>query len=151
MRKTSRRKTILYKVVEKGTRHGSNWALFKAGASPQDRRHYDAVNAWRRKNKAWFPRYLKGHVIEKAPGSIGLLTFRTLGDAREFIGQECRYVQMKIIKVRGKISTKQNVLILAGVGYFPKYLANTLGQVVAHRMRRPPEGTVLCDSVEVLE
>ena len=91
---------IAYKVVEKGTRHCSNWAMYKAYC----KYHNLPIDVYlRKKYPDLFPRYLKGTIVEKAPGTVGIFCFPSLVDAHDFLGAllPLDIFDYKIIKVEG--------------------------------------------------
>lgn len=152
-------KQIAYKVVEKGTRWCSNWALFKGltinskFSTLEDTKNFKAVNLWRQKNKEWFPRYFKGSIVKKAPGSVGILAFEDEASASSFArvnfavtGKRWCRLPTRIIKVRGIGKPNKNVRIAHGCGRLPQNINDELqikGTV--------PCGTVAYNAVEVLE
>lgn len=70
----------LYKVVQKGTRFGSNWAIFSRKLKDK-KEHQDEYNEglrYRKEHPELFPRYFKGHIIEAPKYTIGLMMFTDL-------------------------------------------------------------------------
>ena len=93
---------IVYKVVEKRTRHGSNWTLYKNKMESENGLQYlKQINKLRRDHIKYFPRYLKGTEVRMALGSIGILTYETIYDANIFKDQYFGLRNTIIIKVEG--------------------------------------------------
>jgi hypothetical protein len=128
----------IYKVVERKTRHCSNWAIFKSHDNWKE-------GCWfRKKHIQYFPRYLKGRVVEAVKGSAGLLTFEYLKDAKFFIKRNLM-ADLIIIKVEG-IGDKRRVNRLKGnCGGDPSSIFREDEEMIA------PEGTLAFNSVKVLE
>jgi hypothetical protein len=148
---------IVYKVVEKRTRWCSNWALFRAATknSLVSGNRFKEADAWRKKNKEWFPRYLKGTTVKKAPNSVGILAFQSKAAAKTFARDsfDVVFAPAQIIKVKGIGERKQDVYVVSGCGYAPIRIHDAI-----HPLFREwpwtveaPSGTVAYDAVEVLE
>ena len=130
---------LAYKVVEKGTRHCSNWAIHKSENSFKYR-----STAFHKKFIQYFPRYLKNTTVYAVKGTVGILTFNSKIDAKCFISCNNR-ANLIIIKVKG-IGEPYDVKYLnAGCGSTPEDILNDFGSMV------PPRGTIAFESVKVLE
>ena len=64
-----------YKIVEKGTRWGLNWLIFKHYRKAQYPEIYARGVAFRKSHPEFFPRYFKDRVIHAVPGSLGIMCF----------------------------------------------------------------------------
>ena len=132
----------VYKVVEKKTRHCSNWALFKV--QPGSRWNYPVWQKFRRKHIGYFPRYLKGNIIKAVKGSLGILTFEWKWHAENFIAQNAS-ANLIIIRVKG-IGDYHKVTWLKGnCGGRPSNILYYDQEMSA------PYGTCGFQAVEVLE
>jgi hypothetical protein len=131
----------VYKVVEKKTRHCSNWAIFKS-------HEYCNNIFWkkfRKNNLQYFPRYFKGRVVEAVKGTIGILTFEYLEAAELFIKCNNAVKNLIIIKVEG-IGDERRVYHLKGnCGGKPTNILRAGEEMAA------PQGTLAFESVKVLE
>ena len=95
---------IVYKVVEKGTRYGTNMCLFKGHVHRNHLNFYGniKIKTIKIRLKQWFPRYSKGSIVKAAPGSIGIMCFETKVVAENFKNfYNTLNRNAKIIKVRG--------------------------------------------------
>ena len=135
---------IVYKVVEKRTRHCSNWALCKSyGVSNKK------LKRWLNKHHpGFFPRYLKGTTVTAALGSVGILTFEEHTAARVFKSDyNSRFdANTIIIKVEGIGEPLYNIRIVPGCGETPKNI-----YLLTKRWAHAPSGTVAFPAVKVLE
>lgn len=137
---------ITYKVVEKGTRFGSNWMFLKQEFENEDFRQL--CNDIRKENPEYFPRYLNNTVVNKAPKSVGILCFSSKHFAEQFIQPYSDFnLSTKIIKVRGigKKTYTNDMILISGCGESPERLTTRKPDMAAH------EGTIAFDAVEVLE
>lgn len=136
---------IVYKVVEKRTRHGTNMTMFLNNI-PDFRKHrYKRIKKFIPEYLR--PRYLKGRTIKAHPHTVGLMCFKTVDYAKSFIYDYSLQSTSIVIKVRGILRKNQNVTIIPHCGTAPQYLLIMKNSM----MMRPPYGTVFCDIVEVLE
>jgi hypothetical protein len=131
-------KNFFYKVVERDKRHCSNWTIFKwdlvdyIGSdgtlhfkSPFTENRYNRGLEFKLKYLEYFPDYHKGSIVKAAPGSIGILVFNYLREARAF---QKRYPALRqhgvIIKVIGEglIENKRDNLprVRRGCGAIPE-------------------------------
>ncbi len=93
---------IGYKVVEKGTRYGSNLVMYRRMLERGIR-----VNAYVEREVEYlvqthptlFPVYLKDTKIKKAPGSVGILVFDSRMDAEGFIIMSALSKLVEVIRV----------------------------------------------------
>ena len=111
---------VAYKVVEKGTRHGSNWAIYK-------QRHMTLfMKSFRKKYIHFFPRYLKGTIVKAMKSSVGIFIFPKLEDAQNFEEMLIRQdgVSTKIIKVQGLGERRKIERIILGCGTNPRLIIN---------------------------
>ena len=143
---------IAYKVVEKGTRFGSNMTINKhvnlnrasfEKLTPDMKRSLKL----RMDHKAWFPRYFKGTTVKMAPGSVGILAFDTRENAEEFkadYGALDEYGKIIKVKVKGKLLPKSQIIRSCSE------FAHLVG-IWRQDMVNPPTGTIFCRAVEVLE
>jgi hypothetical protein len=138
---------VVYKVVEKQTRHCTNWSLYVKGFEFEDHitrkkllKKYPAL-------KLFLPRYLKNTIVKMAPKSIGILTFDNYKSAELFIKNCCMY-NGKIIKVKG-INQLKNSLIVGSCAFDPTNLIerNYFSNLAMHA----PSGTLFFEKVKVLE
>lgn len=130
-----------YKVVEKQTRHCSNWTLYKT--YPQIAK----VCKYRRDHPEWFPKYFKGRVIKEAPGSIGILCFKSKADAFRFIeSYNYKHITWLIVQVKGINKRNDVQSLICGCAARPTNLCLT-----QDRCASPPRGTVAYREVLVLE
>ena len=133
---------MAYKVVEKQTRHCSNWAIYKT--------HYQETRVlkYRRDHPKWFPRYFKGRTIKEAPGSIGILCFEYKRDAASF-AHSYRGIDWIIISVKGiGEQLEQCSFLVSGCGCYPERLGQKALKIDTVPL---PIGTVLYHEVLVLE
>lgn len=132
---------MAYKVVEKQTRHCSNWAIYKT--------HYQETRVlkYRREHPEWFPRYFKGRTVKEAPGSIGILCFEYKMEALCF-AESYKKIDWLIIQVEGIGEQRDWCLLISGCGCYPKRLGR---EALVTDLVSPPIGTVLYHEVLVLE
>ena len=86
-------------------------------------------------------RYLKGHIVKKHPGTLGIFCFKTKRDARNFTSV------LVILKVKGKKSQKPPFQI----PNFHSEDINAFYKNLKTPMMDTPPGTILYDEVKVLE
>ncbi|MCK5255074.1 MAG: hypothetical protein KAQ81_03565 [Deltaproteobacteria bacterium] len=134
---------IAFKVVEKRTRFGSNLAICRA--SHHGSAFSNVIKAFKRKYPQFFPRYLKGSIVKKAVGTVGILTFKTWYDAERFACSLSAWRSLKIIKVKGIGKPKEEVWLIGNCGSDPTNLLNAGEEVPA------PTGTLAFPTVRVLE
>ncbi len=137
---------IAFKVVEKKTRWCSNWAYFKHYAKDTLPEVYKCGLRYKKQHPKFFPRYLKGRMIEGAPGTVGIYVFPTRSSAERFKGRLPCEDQTKVIKVEG-IGTSQKVeSVIEACGTDPWYLT------YKPWLTRPaPKDTIAFKAVKVLE
>jgi hypothetical protein len=139
---------IAYKVVEKNTRWGSNWAMFKhSHMKIMPGLHWKKALAFKKEYPKYFPRYFKNYIIKAVPNSPGILCFRYYRHAQLFI---CRYswteIKIIIIKVEGFGIPKDNICVHASCGTDPRDLIAASDGIVS-----APYGTIGFKKVRVLE
>ncbi len=108
---------IVYKVVEKKTRHCSNWTMAKFCYLGNERKA-KALARLRKRYPQLFPRYIKGSIVKAAPNTPGVFCCKTYKGAKIFMDDSyplsCRG---KIIKVRGiGPPLRRKNFIVAGAG-----------------------------------
>jgi len=138
---------VPYKVVEKETRWGLNWALFKKYledvGTPED---YNKGLRFRRDHPEFFPRYIKGHVVKAVPRTPGILCFASKDAARRF----WTYLRVKdrttIIEVEGIGAGWGVSRLILGTGSHPWRLLD-----YAWWTEQVPYDTIGFAAVEVLE
>ena len=139
---------IAFKVVEKQTRHCTNWTLFKKTFKDLDTPFYTDILKFKHENPQWFPRYFKGRVIEAASGSVGIFCFEAKLFAMMF--QDC-YTALRlngiIIKVEGigEPTPRRRIRIVSGCGN-----TNITSIKKDHDATRSAPGTLCFKSVKVL-
>ena len=134
---------IAFKVVEKRTRFGSNLAICRA--SHHGSAFSNVIKAFKRKYPQFFPRYLKGSIVKKAVGTVGILTFKTQFDADHFAASLSARPSLKIIRVEGIGKPKEKVRLIGNCGSDPTNLLNEEEEIPA------PTGTLAFPVVRVLE
>ena len=128
---------IIHKVVERGTRKGSNYILAKYTE--------DLDVPFLRAHPELFPSYQPGRIIQAARNTIGILGFDTLEHAEDF--QSC-YWQLQDfgiiidLELDPKHQLPQNT-IKGGGACFRNIIA---GDCYANA----PKGTIFCSKVKVL-
>ena len=135
---------IIYKVVEKRSRRGTNWIL----SSKMEKLKLFNDESYK-KLKPYFPQYRKGRIVKAVPKSTGILCFKTENHAKNFINGELRFNKQKakIIKLRGIGNPKRRVVIM---GHCSNFL-NLIGEGFRTIKRDNPAGTIAFNSVEVLQ
>ena len=136
-----------FKVVEKQTRWGSNWAIFKEFTKTHGFTNiYKKGLEYKKKHPEFFPRYFRGKVVRGAPGTLGIMCFPTKAYAERFKRHMRCEDKVKIIKVRGIGKPRKVNLVVRACGNYPWRLTGDSG-VIANA----PKGTVAYETVEVLE
>ena len=125
---------LAFKVVEKNTRCGTNWAIYK--------NNYNTDFSFIKKHKEYFPRYLKNTIVHAVKGSVGILCFKDEKHAQKFI--DIYQINAKIVKVEGYNQNLSDFRINCHCGSSPH---NILGW----ERIQPPKGTIAFESVKVLE
>ena len=128
---------LAYKVVEKNTRHCSNWTIYRQSYI----RTKDEIK-FRKDNIQYFPRYLKGTVVKEVPGSVGIMCFKTIKYAINFILEN--NLNAKIVKVYG-YNKKRVKYISMYCGSSPENVINLFEKTTQ------PDGTIAFKKVRVLE
>lgn len=136
--------SIAYKVVDKKTRHGSNFVVYLTELF-QDRTFEEVEDTIKYlRLKRYFPIYKKGKIVKAAPDSVGIFCFNDKDSAFDFMNNNEILEFCNIVSVRG-IGKSLNV----------KYISSNCGSclyyVKSMRDVPPPIGTVFYNSVEVLE
>jgi len=139
---------IVYKVVEKETRNCSNLGIWKSPMNTgcQTEREIIKIEKFIEDHPEFFPKYLKGTIINKAPETPGIFTFKEHKDARAFTKSE-DFQDAIIIKVEGIGSPNKHASIILGCAANPM----RLGSITDLDFCEAPEGSITFESVEVLE
>lgn len=142
---------IAYKVVDRKSRRGVNWAYFTRSNSRLlsnnfSRRHKRRII---QKLSEYFPVYKKGAVINKVPSSVGILCFRKKADAAGFVnfnGLSSPPYDCILVKVQGEGITTP-IKIVMGANRNPTILTTD----AIKEYRSPPTGTIAFEIITVLE
>ena len=152
-----------YKVVEKGTRYGSNMVMYRRtleksrgrGKAYAERE----VEYLVRTHPTLFPVYLKDTKIKKAPGSVGILVFDSRMDADDFINMNMLSSLVEVIHVIcfGPFNPHPDLLRLCGarpenlVDCNSGTLCDVSDMYEAEDYFASDQGVVGVDCVEVIE
>ncbi len=142
---------IVYKVVEKKTRYGSNMIIFKkycqSGLDSSDyiRRRIIRAKRFIKENPEYFPRYFRNTVVESVKESLGILTFENEEAANEFQRINSITGRSKVVTVRGIGTPREVTYLYGGCGADPSNLKGSISST------RAPFGTVAFESVKVLD
>jgi hypothetical protein len=145
-------KNIVYKIVGKRNRRGSNFTLFFTGEK------YYKFSSWKRikknrelwvKLEKYFPIYKNGAIINSVKGSPGIMCFENMDNVDIFLDRE-RFrilgISYRIIKVKGIGRKKIRPAIQSRCGgSISNLIFNSWNTMKA------PIGTVTYKSVKVLE
>lgn len=132
-----------FKVVEKQTRWGTNWTLFKSYYKRTSK--FSKVERFRKAHPEFFPHYYKGHVVKAAPHSLGIMCFSKRSDAERF-EEIISCGRTIIIKVKGIGKPRYVSRVVADCGLDPRNLVSSF-----YLNGVAPKGTVAFPAVEVLE
>ena len=140
---------ILYKVVDKETRYGSNYMILK------NENNFGLWKYFVETYPEFFPRYTKNTRVDGIKGSPGILCFDTFDNAKLFMFQMCRINKKNIIikvKPLGKVTHTFKLLFHSG-GNPEKIKEFYKGQSFAHYIYDNTKilGCVGAPSVLVLE
>lgn len=148
-----------FKVVDRETRHGTNWAIHYAHLrrslevtkTPLMRkmalRTVEATEIFVKDNQELFPIYEKDAIIEMASNTVGLMTFGTYKDAHTFMDLHTFDVIILSIEIIGDL-LPTNAEILIGCGSDIRSLKDIFSVEVE---RTPaPKGTLFCEKLKVL-
>ena len=138
---------IAYKVVEKRTRWGSNWMMFKNryACGRISLEEFTRGLKFRKRHPEIFPHYYRGRIIKAAPCSLGILCFETKKDAENFILDADFGSSATIVAVRGIGFARAVKKVLACCGAYPWRLETGSFVTLA------PKGTLAFDAIKVLE
>jgi len=154
----------VYKVVEKVTRHGTNFTLMKNCCD--DSGQLELLRKWRKQYRKWFPTYKKNKIIRAPENSLGIMTFETKWYAERFLVDEFSDYDftMKIIKVKGigRMPTPDYIIGHAGTAYVRTHAGeveteayNFMDSLIIHEIIRggrfAPRGLACFKAVKVLE
>ena len=140
-----KKKNICYKVVEKRTRYGSNWSIYRAIFFMNR-----AETLPKPPDSPYFQTYKKGSTIKCVPGSVGIMVFESKRSAKYFASNGAlNNDRVMIIKVLG-VGKMPHSLILWECGSKPQQLLEEKGRM-GHIYVDPPYGTLFFKSVKVLE
>lgn len=90
---------MLYKVVERQTRWGTNWMVFKHQHS-KDKEIYLKGLKFRKEHPEFFPHYFRGKIIKAVPGSLGIMCFSRRDYAEQFMKSLCLGEMAIIVRVK---------------------------------------------------
>ena len=148
-----------FKVVDKDTRYGTNWAIHHARlqrslavsqpATYQDLALHaiEVMETFVKANQEFFPIYKKDAIIEMAPDTVGLMTFDCYQTARTFTGLHAFDVMILSVEIMGGL-LPPNAEILTGCGSDIRSLKRIFSVEVE---RTPaPKGTLFCQKLKVL-
>jgi hypothetical protein len=136
---------IVFKVVHKETRYGSNATIFIQKNSIHSFlklfEHFTGL-------KKYFPKYEKGKIIKCVPGSAGLMCFKSLYFCDKFMKHNrLQSVNCDIIKVR---INKKNIMkeqkIISCCGDEPQHIIQYI-----YGSSDPPDGTIQIKQLYVQE
>jgi hypothetical protein len=117
------RKNIAYKIVGKRNRMGTNMniCLEEKGISfTKFKKEYNKV--WN-DIKQYFPKYVKGEVINSVKGTVGIMCFQTKKSAQYFINDSwLNKSNLEIIKVLGCGKIRKRFKYIGGCGSEVSYL-----------------------------
>lgn len=118
---------VLYKVVQKNTRFGSNWAIFSEKYIRREETLKE-YKKFRKDHPDLFPRYLKGIILTANPITIGFMMFKEIYNAELFQELIDLKETTKIIEIEPLGQTKTyngtDKCILQNCGGNPKNLLN---------------------------
>jgi hypothetical protein len=133
---------IAYKVVEKKTRHGSNWMLINL---------YGEKHRLTAKYKKYFPKYNVGATVKSIPDSVGILCFKEKHNAMGFIGSYGLEEHAKVVRVDGEGKITSNPMIFGGCGTYPKTIVECFEDNADRARYFAPCGSIGFEYVTVLE
>ena len=143
-----------FKVVEKRTRFGTNYMIFKKMIS--SKRNDLKVN---HEDKIFFPKYKKNSIIKAFPDSAGICCFESIYDAISFANHEVSDCDWIIITVKGKRRVKYPILY-SGFGLIaPKSFSYRIKEYIkmekeykvpSPEIRKLPRGFISFEEIKVL-
>jgi hypothetical protein len=139
--------TIAYKVLDRETRHGSNYTMLSV-----DKELYKITKIL----EVFFPVYTVGHIVSAVPNSCGIMCFNCEENAKTFMsfnyGLRTHGMLVKIVGIN-RLPTP--VSIFSGCGSRPMKLLSLLvakmGYAPIGDIMPPPEGIMCFESVFVIE
>lgn len=150
-----------FKVVDKKTRHGTNWSIYhnhlKSDLSrahhPADRERVlialDDLIILERKLQVYLPIYTVNAIIEMAPRTVGLMVFGTYEQARMFLYRlttsSCIIINVEIM---GDFLPQKE--ILGGCGSRLQKLEHLFSPEHYSESLLAPSGTLFCEKLLVL-
>ena len=136
---------IAYKIVEKQTRWGMNWMLFKYYNKTKYPSWFADGLRFKKYHPQYFPRYFKGRIIHAVSGSLGIMCFETKQDAKLCL----KWIDVgKVIKVRGIGEPTYVSEVFADTFIMPW---NVINDEDFGPFDKAPKGTVAFPAVKVLE
>jgi hypothetical protein len=90
---------IVYKVVDKKSRYGSNAAIYMKINNLDQNQFKKQIEGWRISN--YFPKYKKDEIVKYVKRSPGIMCFENPNKAKQFIMKENIDDVTEIIKVKG--------------------------------------------------
>jgi len=137
---------IAFKVVDKRTRHGSNWTMFYRQS--EEKNVKGRLAKIKKKIPNIFPRYKKNRIINSLNESPGIYCFSSIYSAKAFIYTHALERYTKIIKVRGFKEKNPSNLAIYGCGF---YIENLLDFKNKELKELSYSGVICFESVLVLE
>jgi len=135
---------IVYKVVHKEHRYGTNLMLFLFIS------YQDFLRNIREEYRKYFPLYLKDSILNAPKNSLGFLLFKRKKDAELFIRKELyriqEYVMILRIETLSKTKKIQNNELKVHCGSYPEYIY----QHGTYNRSTTPHGTIGCHKIKVL-
>jgi hypothetical protein len=142
-------KNIVYKVVGKRNKMGSNMNIFLDKYNLSFTKFKKKKPILWKELKQYFPQYKKGSVVESVPGSAGIMCFSSKKSANSFIDKHFSYRKhlVKIIEVLGCGKKRKKYKYIGGcAGNFRRLLDIN---IFDHWDNEP--GWITYESVVVLE
>lgn len=132
-----------YKVVDKTTRRGSNFAIYTSVYGIEETK-----KAITKELSSYFPAYNKGDVVKCVEGSLGIFCFSNKKDALFFMKDHDIEDYCEIIEVKGFNLKTNTDEIRINVGCGCNF--NRIIEEDGHKMRLY-SGTLLFESIHIME
>jgi len=135
---------IVFKVVGKRTRRGSNITIYKTGYPIAER----IINAKRlcKEHPDYFPKYSKGTIVKGVKATPGIMCFKQRQYAEQFLQTYLIQFEAKIIRVKGIGRPKYSFGVIYSCGDKPEFLFRGM-----KGRGSPISGTVAFKTVKVLD